>query len=223
MHIMQYTSHLFQSPGNSDKNWLNQPWVEAVRNFGDYPEAILFEAYKVARSKAANHPVTASEILEILEQKQFPLQNLPKQTPTFLSVSKNYGSDGESDSEYHSLEAEFSGDGCRGESDLETDGEIQSAPSSSVRQLDEQKLKKYSVGNTDKKTVGDLKLKYRALKNENKYLKEKNTCRKCQMRPVSVTFLPCGHYSHCYDCGQTFSACPICKKTILADVKTYLA
>lgn len=58
---------------------------------------------------------------------------------------------------------------------------------------------------------------------ENRRLKKRQQCRLCHEKQVSITFLPCGHYSYCYDCGQQFTACPICKKTILADVRTFLA
>ncbi|KAL8612448.1 hypothetical protein ACOMHN_058576 [Nucella lapillus] len=65
--------------------------------------------------------------------------------------------------------------------------------------------------------------KLTALREENELLKARQKCRSCQHRPVSITFLPCGHYSYCYDCGHKFGACPICHKTVLADVRTFPA
>lgn len=63
----------------------------------------------------------------------------------------------------------------------------------------------------------------RALKVENKRLRARNTCRHCRQRPVTLTLLPCGHFCFCHECGSTFRACPVCRKTILADVRTFVA
>lgn len=65
--------------------------------------------------------------------------------------------------------------------------------------------------------------KLQLLMMENKRLKKRQQCRQCHNKQVSITFLPCGHYVYCYECGQQFTACPVCKKTILADVRTFLA
>ena len=73
------------------------------------------------------------------------------------------------------------------------------------------------------KEVSDPKQKLAVLRSENKRLKGRYLCKDCHDRPVSVTFLPCGHFSYCYECGQHFSACPICRKTILADIKTFMS
>ncbi|KAK7090617.1 serine-rich adhesin for platelets-like isoform X2 [Littorina saxatilis] len=63
----------------------------------------------------------------------------------------------------------------------------------------------------------------RALRSENKRLKARQMCRHCHVRPVSLTLLPCGHFCFCQECGSTFTACPVCRKTILADVRTFVS
>ena len=63
----------------------------------------------------------------------------------------------------------------------------------------------------------------RALRAENRRLKALKTCRQCRQRPVALTLLPCGHFCFCQECGSSFNACPICKKTILADVRTFVS
>ena len=63
----------------------------------------------------------------------------------------------------------------------------------------------------------------RALRVENRRLKARQTCRQCHQRPVALTFLPCGHFTFCQECGSSFDACPVCRKTILADVRTFVS
>ena len=75
----------------------------------------------------------------------------------------------------------------------------------------------------DKKKHESQLVKLKMLMAENQRLKKRQQCRQCKTRQVSLTFLPCGHYSYCQECGQKFNTCPICKKTILADVRTFLA
>lgn len=69
----------------------------------------------------------------------------------------------------------------------------------------------------------NLRERMRALTKENSLLKARQLCRHCRERPVRLTLLPCGHFCFCVECGTTFSRCPICLKTILADVKTILS
>lgn len=63
----------------------------------------------------------------------------------------------------------------------------------------------------------------RVLRAENRRLKARRMCRQCHVRPVSLTLLPCGHFLFCQECGSTFTACPVCRKTILADVRTFVS
>ncbi|KAL8575792.1 hypothetical protein ACOMHN_004978 [Nucella lapillus] len=60
------------------------------------------------------------------------------------------------------------------------------------------------------------------LRRENARLKALRVCRQCRVRPVNLTLLPCGHFCLCDQCGEAFSECPVCLKTVLADVKTYV-
>lgn len=68
-----------------------------------------------------------------------------------------------------------------------------------------------------------LKEKLWALRAENRKLKARQICRECRQRPVELTLLPCGHFCFCQQCGSSFHACPICRRTILADVKTIVS
>lgn len=65
--------------------------------------------------------------------------------------------------------------------------------------------------------------KLQALREENRRLKARKSCLHCCQTPVALTLLPCGHFTLCEECGSSFSACPVCHQTILADVKTYLS
>ena len=63
----------------------------------------------------------------------------------------------------------------------------------------------------------------RVLRAENRRLKARKMCRQCRQRPVDLTLLPCGHFCFCQECGSSFNACPVCRKTILADVRTFVS
>ena len=66
--------------------------------------------------------------------------------------------------------------------------------------------------------------KLQVLRSENKKLTRQKYCRtKNCSNLTTLTFLPCGHFCYCIDCGTSFDACPCCRKTILADVRTFLA
>lgn len=60
------------------------------------------------------------------------------------------------------------------------------------------------------------------LRAENIRLKAWKMCKACKTNPASITLLPCGHFAYCRECGRQFHACPLCKKTILADVYTLM-
>lgn len=63
----------------------------------------------------------------------------------------------------------------------------------------------------------------KGVKRENVLLKARQLCLHCRVRPVNLTLLPCGHFCYCMGCGATFNRCPICLKTVLADIKTILS
>ncbi|KAK0049469.1 adenosine deaminase AGSA [Biomphalaria pfeifferi] len=66
-------------------------------------------------------------------------------------------------------------------------------------------------------------LKLHALKREQNYLKNSLTCLICKDRPIDTMLLPCGHVVLCSVCSESCYSCPVCKKTALAEVKTYLS
>lgn len=68
-----------------------------------------------------------------------------------------------------------------------------------------------------------LREKMAALRKENSKLKARQNCRRCLTRPANLTLLPCGHFCLCVECGQTFDKCPLCLKTVLADVRTFVS
>lgn len=136
----------------------------------------------------------------------------PRPSPPKAPLGKIYSHDGyasDGDSGPESLKFEFH---KLIDDDLQTDDDP----------IVEAKSDK-SSGSSQEPEADHLKQKVKALKLENKHLKDRQLCRNCRVKAVSVTLLPCGHYAFCYDCGQSFTSCPICRKTILADVRTYLA
>ncbi|KAH9508646.1 hypothetical protein Btru_049510 [Bulinus truncatus] len=66
-------------------------------------------------------------------------------------------------------------------------------------------------------------LKLEALKKEQTYLKNSLTCVKCRSRQIDTMLLPCGHVVLCSVCSENCYICPVCNKTALAEVKTYLS
>ncbi|KAK7113289.1 hypothetical protein V1264_012601 [Littorina saxatilis] len=69
----------------------------------------------------------------------------------------------------------------------------------------------------------ELRQKVAALRRENSKLKARTLCRHCRKRPANLTLLPCGHFCLCAECGSTFDQCPVCRKTVLADIKTFVS
>ncbi|XP_039754794.1 death-associated inhibitor of apoptosis 2 isoform X2 [Pararge aegeria] len=62
-----------------------------------------------------------------------------------------------------------------------------------------------------------------SLEEENRQLKEARLCKVCMDNEVSVVFLPCGHLVSCAGCGAALGACPLCRATVKALVRAYLA
>lgn len=186
------------------------------------PELIVY-AVKLLQKRQKSIIVTRLmlevEDLEVLKRKGRDLPSLVEAKP-----EDSYGSDGESsDDSLDYVDAANTPPG-----DLQMDCEEPALPNkvqSMIKlQVASPTLKKVDTAPTPSgKDNAALKRKLLALRSENKRLKERQLCKDCHNRPVSITFLPCGHYSYCYDCGQRFNACPICRKTILADVRTFLA
>ena len=63
----------------------------------------------------------------------------------------------------------------------------------------------------------------KSLKEENKLLKQMQVCKICMDKYVSVTFLPCGHLVCCEDCAKNMRKCPICRKRIKGQVRTFMS
>nr|XP_039249301.1 uncharacterized protein LOC120327001 isoform X2 [Styela clava] len=53
--------------------------------------------------------------------------------------------------------------------------------------------------------------------------KETNVCAVCLTNPISIFFLPCGHVCCCERCSKKMRDCPLCRKSIKAKHKAYLA
>ncbi|CAH2084764.1 unnamed protein product [Euphydryas editha] len=61
------------------------------------------------------------------------------------------------------------------------------------------------------------------LEEENRQLREARMCKVCMDNEVSVVFLPCGHLVSCAGCGAALAACPLCRASVKALVRAYLA
>ena len=71
-----------------------------------------------------------------------------------------------------------------------------------------------------------LRERVRQLAAEYRRLKQRITCRICRKTPLQesgLTFLPCGHFITCVDCGNKWDHCPACGIMILGDVRTFLS
>lgn len=65
--------------------------------------------------------------------------------------------------------------------------------------------------------------RYLRLLKENRRLKRRQLCRLCGEREVSITLLPCGHFLFCQPCATSMTRCVLCRKEIMADVRTFLS
>lgn len=74
-----------------------------------------------------------------------------------------------------------------------------------------------------KNTKGQKDNLYEKLEEENATLKHQITCRVCLDESVDMLFLPCRHLVCCSSCGNNCKKCPLCRQTIIAAVKTFLA
>lgn len=195
---------------------LDEPYAQAVLLM-DYKRQDVLQAIKTLQKRSVR--LTAEAVMhEVMKMETRAKHKGAARDSLKRAANDHYGSDGESeDGSLENVDAP-------GEDDLQTDGEA--AKDSMLHMLKEVEpaqppMKKANLGKSGK--MNDLRLKLLALRDENRRLKARQLCRKCQEKPVSLTFLPCGHFSFCVECGQGFQACPICHKTILADVKTFLA
>ncbi|OPL20588.1 baculoviral 7-like iap repeat-containing protein, partial [Mytilus galloprovincialis] len=62
----------------------------------------------------------------------------------------------------------------------------------------------------------------KSLEEENRNLKDQQTCKICLDEPVSIVFLPCGHMAACINCVPALRRCPICRAFIKGTVKAIM-
>ncbi|XP_052080097.1 baculoviral IAP repeat-containing protein 7-like isoform X2 [Mytilus californianus] len=67
-----------------------------------------------------------------------------------------------------------------------------------------------------------LELSIRSLEEENRNLKDQQTCKICLDEPVTIVFLPCGHMAACINCAPALRRCPICRAFIKGTVKAIM-
>ncbi|CAG2233477.1 BIRC7_8 [Mytilus edulis] len=68
----------------------------------------------------------------------------------------------------------------------------------------------------------DIALSVKSLEEENRNLKDQQTCKICLDKPVSIVFLPCGHMAACINCAPALRRCPICRAFIKGTVKAIM-
>ncbi|XP_063417741.1 baculoviral IAP repeat-containing protein 2-like [Mytilus trossulus] len=68
----------------------------------------------------------------------------------------------------------------------------------------------------------DIELSVKSLEDENRNLKDQQTCKICLDEPVSIVFLPCGHMAACINCAPALRRCPICRAFIKGTVKAIM-
>jgi hypothetical protein len=66
-------------------------------------------------------------------------------------------------------------------------------------------------------------LNLQLLRKEHTILSNLLTCLVCKERQIDTTLLPCGHLVICSICSDSCFTCPVCKKTALAEIKTYFS
>ncbi|KAH3738027.1 baculoviral IAP repeat-containing protein 7-B-like [Dreissena polymorpha] len=54
-------------------------------------------------------------------------------------------------------------------------------------------------------------------------MQESLQCKICMERQVALTFLPCGHFVTCEECGSKVHRCPMCRTSIRGTVKTFFS
>ncbi|CAC5379793.1 BIRC7_8 [Mytilus coruscus] len=69
----------------------------------------------------------------------------------------------------------------------------------------------------------NIELSIKSLEEENRNLKDQQTCKICLDEPVSIVFLPCGHMTACANCAPALRRCPICRAFIKGTVKAIIS
>ena len=87
--------------------------------------------------------------------------------------------------------------------------------------VQEQKEKKTGAGSTDSGyTSREMKV-VEVLKEENKRLKDENSCRICYVFESNIVFLPCGHLVTCPQCASAVTTCPVCRTPITQTIRIF--
>lgn len=54
-------------------------------------------------------------------------------------------------------------------------------------------------------------------------LREAAMCKICYCREMTILFRPCGHLLTCHSCADQLTSCPICRKSILENIRAYIS
>ncbi|CAL1543126.1 unnamed protein product [Lymnaea stagnalis] len=73
------------------------------------------------------------------------------------------------------------------------------------------------------KAYSSLVTLFRMLQRENKYLKKKTTCCRCEGKEASHMLLPCGHYGVCGSCVERIIQCPVCRRDVTEGLRVQLS
>lgn len=92
--------------------------------------------------------------------------------------------------------------------------------SSSTQKSVEAPTTKEPSSNSQAASSSTVKL---SLEEENRILKEARLCKICMDSEVGIVFLPCGHLATCVQCAPNLQACPVCRSSIRATVRTFLS
>ena len=87
--------------------------------------------------------------------------------------------------------------------------------------VQEQKEKKTGAGSTDSGYTSIEMKVVEVLKEENKRLKDENSCRICYVFESNIVFLPCGHLVTCPQCASAVTTCPVCRTPITQTIRIF--
>ena len=191
---------------------LEEPYAQALL-FMNYRPDVIVTAVKAMHRR--REYVNARTLAIEVEKQQKKGSNVPGMN------SRHGDSLSESPLEYDP-NLELGGESTFNSHDLQADCETQPIREQVHKASHRQSPKATStVQVTMDKSLVQLRLQVQRC--ENRRLRARQLCRSCCSRPVSITFLPCSHFAYCFSCGQNCPACPVCRRTILADVRTFLA
>ncbi|XP_070184349.1 uncharacterized protein [Littorina saxatilis] len=102
-----------------------------------------------------------------------------------------------------------------------TEQEHTSVKAKQVPETEEQR-RGFSASPQNGKSRNEVVTRYKVVLAENTRLKKRHFCRLCETKAANITILPCGHLIYCDDCANKLDHCGICRRQILADVRTFL-